>query len=128
MSTQSIISVRDLDKAYEIYKQPLDIVKDKLFGGRRYDTFWALRGISFEVREKQRVGIIGPNGAGKSTLLQIIAGNLQPSRGSVVVNGKISALLSLVPAWSIEETGVQNVEFNLLLQGCPEERDPGPYR
>ncbi|MBU4573227.1 MAG: ABC transporter ATP-binding protein, partial [Desulfarculus sp.] len=118
MSGDKVIEISGLSKAYPLYPRPMDILKEMVLGGVRHDLFWALRDVSFSVRSGQRVGIIGPNGAGKSTLLQIIAGNLLPTSGSVEVNGKISALLSLVPAWNLEQTGIENIRFNLLLQGC----------
>ncbi len=118
MTEKSVIEVTDLSKGYPIYSKPTHILKELVFGGVRHDTFWALRDVSFTVKEGQRVGIIGPNGAGKSTLLRIIAGNLKASSGSLKVNGNVSALLSLVPAWNLEQTGVENIRFNLLLRGC----------
>ena len=116
--TLPVISVDDLSKAYPIYRKPMDMFLEILTRKTRHELFWALHDVSFSVQAGQRVGIIGPNGAGKSTLLQIIAGNLQPTSGTVDVNGSISALLSLVPAWNVEETGVENIRFNLLLRGC----------
>jgi lipopolysaccharide transport system ATP-binding protein len=124
MSAAPVISVDRASKAYQIYAKPSDMLREVLLGGNRHDLFWALRDVSFEIFEKQRVGIIGPNGAGKSTLLQLITGNLQPTSGAVRVNGKISALLSLVPAWNHEDTGVENIRFNLLLQGCDPRKIP----
>ncbi len=118
MSDELVIDVQNVSRAYPLYARPLDMLKELVFGGVRHDLFWALRDVSFSVWAGQRVGIIGPNGAGKSTLLQIIAGNLQPTSGSVRVNGSISALLSLVPAWNVEQTGLENIRFNLLLRGC----------
>jgi lipopolysaccharide transport system ATP-binding protein len=118
MKDDLVIDVHGLSKAYPIYARPLDMLKELVFGGVRHDLFWALRDISFSLQAGQRLGIIGPNGAGKSTLLQIIAGNLHPTAGSVRVDGSISALLSLVPAWNPEQTGIENIRFNLLLRGC----------
>src|SRR5262249_26511092 len=117
-------SVERVSMAYRLYAKPADMLREALFGGVRHDTFWALRDVSLRVGEKQRVGIIGPNGAGKSTLLQIIAGNLQPSGGTVCVRGRISSLLSLAPAWNSEDSGLENVRFNLLMQGVAENRIP----
>jgi lipopolysaccharide transport system ATP-binding protein len=119
-----VVEVEDLSMAYRVYEKPSDALKERLFGGKRHDLFWALRDLSFRIHERQRVGIIGPNGAGKSTLLQIITGILRPTTGRVRVNGKISALLSLTPTWNIDENGVENIRFNLLLQGCAPRRIP----
>ncbi len=118
MSHDLVIEIQSISKAFPLYSTPLDMLKELFFGKVRHDLFWALRDISLNIHAGQRVGIIGPNGAGKSTLLQIIAGNLQPTKGLIRVNGSISALLSLVPAWNPEQTGIENIRFNLLLRGC----------
>ncbi len=117
MSSASIISVRDLSKAYTLYEKPLDAVREVLFGGTRHDVFWALKNVSFEVKEGERVGVVGPNGAGKSTLLKIITGNLNPTAGAVDVHGKVSAMLSLTSFLNPDETGLENIRFNLIVNG-----------
>ena len=122
MTEDIVISVENVSMNYNIYRRPSDLLKEVVFGGVRHDTFWALRDVSLQVREKERIGIIGPNGAGKSTLLQVIAGNLTPTRGTCKVKGSISSLLSLVPAWNAEESGIENIRFNLLLQGTSREK------
>jgi lipopolysaccharide transport system ATP-binding protein len=109
---------------YRIYRKPLDIVLETFLGGVRHDTFWALRDIDLKVREGDRLGIVGPNGAGKSTLLKIICGNLSQTSGRVDVNGRISSLLSMTPAWNEEETGIENIKNNLLLQGVVRRQIP----
>jgi lipopolysaccharide transport system ATP-binding protein len=119
---EPVVCVRDVSMAYKLYARPLDMLKEALLGGVRHDTFWALRGVSVSVCEGERLGIVGHNGAGKTTLLQLIAGNLKATNGQVVVNGRISSLLSQTPAWNLEETGLQNARFNLLIQGVSERR------
>jgi lipopolysaccharide transport system ATP-binding protein len=114
---QPIISVRNLSKAYTVYERPRDILREALFGGVRHDVFWALKDVSFDVYEGERVGVIGPNGAGKSTLLQLVTGNLTPTTGEVDVRGEVSAMLSLTSFLDPNETGLENIRFNLLLNG-----------
>ena len=114
----AIIELDNVSMAYPLYRHPADLLKEVFLGGIRHDLFWALRDLSLCINEGERVGVIGPNGAGKSTLLQIVAGTLTPSHGTVKVEGDISALLSLVPTWSLEETGLDNIRFNLMLKGC----------
>jgi len=118
----TVISLTDVSMGYRIYRRPIDIVKEAILGDTRHDTFWALRDLDLEVREGERLGIVGPNGAGKSTLLKIICGNLTPTKGRLKVDGRISSLLSMAPAWNEEENGIENIKFNLLLQGMPRSR------
>lgn len=114
-----IISAENLSKLYPIYHKSTDLLWELITGKSRHDDFWALKDVTFSVREGQRVGVIGPNGAGKSTLLKIITGNLYPTSGNITINGNISAMLSLVSSLNPEETGISNIHFNLLLNGCP---------
>ena len=97
---------------------------EAIFGGKRHDVFWALRDVSFDVGEGERVGFIGPNGAGKSTLLKIISGTLQPTSGLVRVNGRVSAMLSLTSSLNLDDTGIENIRFNLVMAGVPKQEIP----
>jgi lipopolysaccharide transport system ATP-binding protein len=118
LSRKPVISVRNLSKAYSLYERPRDMFLEAVFGGKRHDVFWALRDVSLDVLEGQRVGIIGPNGAGKSTLLKIITGNLNPTSGTVDVIGKVSAMLSLTSFLNPDQTGLENIRFNLIVNGA----------
>jgi lipopolysaccharide transport system ATP-binding protein len=122
MTAPLAISIRDVSVAFKFYDKPIDMLKEALFGRSRHGNFWALRNINLDVHEGERVGIIGHNGAGKSTLLQAVAGRLTPTTGDITVHGKISSLLSLVPAWNLDDTGLENIRFNLTMQGVDPHR------
>lgn len=113
------ISVRRLSKAFSIYNRPHDRLKEIFSLSRKvyHNTFWALKDISFDVPRGKIVGIIGRNGAGKSTLLKIITGTLQPTRGQVTADGKISAILELGTGFYPEFTGIKNIYLNGRMLG-----------
>ena len=114
-----VIGIRNLSKMYKLYAKPSDRLRDALGfpGGKRYKEHFALRDISFSVKEGECVGVIGVNGSGKSTLLKIITGVLGKTDGEVVVNGRISALLELGAGFSMEYTGIENIYLNGTMQG-----------
>jgi ABC-type polysaccharide/polyol phosphate transport system ATPase subunit len=119
VSGREIIRVEALSKAYPIYQRPMDMLKEAITGRKLHDTFWALRDVNFRMAAKERIGIIGPNGSGKSTLLKILTGHLPPTSGTYQVDGRVSAMLSLNTVLNQDETGIANIRFNLLLNGCP---------
>jgi lipopolysaccharide transport system ATP-binding protein len=79
--------------------------------------FVALAPLNLQVRRGEALGLIGRNGAGKSTLLQLVCGTLNPSSGSVAVNGKIGALLELGAGFNPEFTGRENVYLAAAVMG-----------
>ena len=91
-----------------------------LKGQSNYQTFWALKDVSFEVNEGEVVGIIGRNGSGKSTLLKIISGLFRPSEGEISVKGRIVPMLELGSGFDPELTGRENVFLNGAILGYTE--------
>jgi ABC-type polysaccharide/polyol phosphate transport system ATPase subunit len=77
----------------------------------------ALRNVSLEFNEGERVGIIGPNGAGKSTLLKLLAGIYPPSKGQLTVQGRISSLFDLALGFEMDASGWENIFYRGYLQG-----------
>jgi len=136
MSSDIAIRVASLTKGFESYEQPshrlkrsilgllgslapLPSLRRALFAGAQncVRTFWALKGIDFEISRGETVGIIGRNGSGKSTLLQIICGTLAPTGGEVQTRGRIAALLELGSGFDVEYTGRENIYMNGQLHG-----------
>jgi len=79
--------------------------------------FKVLNNISFSIQRGESIGIIGLNGSGKSTLLQIIAGTIQPTKGSIQTNGQVAALLELGSGFNPDFTGVENIYLTASLLG-----------
>jgi ABC-type polysaccharide/polyol phosphate transport system ATPase subunit len=82
-----------------------------------YEEFWALQDINFEVQRGEVFGVIGRNGAGKSTMLKVMARVLHPTRGRIVMRGKIAPLLELGAGFHPELTGRENIYLNSSLLG-----------
>lgn len=125
MNNPPVITIENISKLYLLYNKPQDRLKQSLFRpfGKNYArTFWALQDISLEVRQGQALGIVGRNGSGKSTLLQIIAGTLQPTRGTSQVKGLVTALLELGAGFNPEFTGRENIFLNGATLGFPEKQ------
>jgi len=113
------VRVDSVSKQYRIYDRPADRLKETLTRGRwkAHREFWALKNISFEVEAGTTTGIVGPNGSGKSTLLQIITGTLEPTHGSVSIEGRVAALLELGAGFNPQFTGIENIFMNASLMG-----------
>ncbi|MCY9872546.1 ABC transporter ATP-binding protein [Vibrio barjaei] len=126
----NMIEISGLSKCFFVYKNPIDrlkqfilpklfkmIGKDKIY----YDEFWAVNDVSLKIKKGETVAIIGRNGSGKSTLLQMICGTLQPTSGSISVNGKVAALLELGSGFNPEFTGRENVYLSGSVYGLSNE-------
>lgn len=124
MSFEPAVEVRNLSKAYRVYKRPEDRLKQMLFGrfGKRYyEEYWALSDVSLTIERGETLGIVGRNGSGKSTLLQLLCGTLSPTSGEITVRGKVAALLELGAGFNPEFTGRENVQLAASLMGLEQD-------
>lgn len=118
MSEPAVV-VSDLWKNFRLYHERNQYLKAAILRGRRarYEEFWALKGLSFEVPTGTTFGVIGSNGSGKSTLLKCLSGILTPDKGSVRIRGRVSALLELGAGFHPELSGRENVFLNGAILG-----------
>lgn len=121
------VRLNGISKCYQIYERPQDRLKQSILPRLRrwlgvkpkqyHKEFWALKGVSFEIKKGETVGIVGRNGSGKSTLLQILCGTLTPTVGEVNVVGRVGALLELGSGFNPEFTGRENVYMSGAILG-----------
>ncbi|HET9691420.1 MAG TPA: ABC transporter ATP-binding protein [Acidimicrobiales bacterium] len=117
--TETVIDVRDVSKRFRLLRERNSSLKSTIIRGRRTvaEDFWALRDVSFQVHAGETFGLIGENGSGKSTMLKCMTRILTPDRGSIEVQGKVSALLELGAGFHPELSGRENVFLNGAILG-----------
>ena len=107
------VVVDNVSMKFNLSKEKVDNLKDYLIKfikkEIKYNEFWALQNVNFEVQKGDRVGILGLNGAGKSTLLKVIAGVFKPTEGKVIKNGRLVPLLELGAGFDPQYTGRENI-------------------
>lgn len=120
------IEVSELGKRYVLAgTRPPDTLRDALVGlwrSRAADAgasrdLWALRDVSFDLEHGECLGVVGANGAGKSTLLKLLARVTHPTRGRIVLRGRVASLLEVGTGFHPELTGRENVFLNGALLG-----------
>ena len=119
-----IIRANDISMRYLMTYDRIQSIKEyivqMLRGKIKYEEFWALKNVSFEVERGEVVGIIGHNGAGKSTLLKVISGILKPTGGSLEVHGNVVPMLELGSGFDHDLTGREIIFLNGSILGYSE--------
>lgn len=118
-----MIKVVNVTKKFKIPHERRDTVKEHLFQifrAMNYEEFKALKGVSFEVKDGEWLGIIGANGSGKSTMLKILAGIYKPDIGKVVLDGKLVPFLELGVGFNPDLSARDNIYLNGVILGMTE--------
>jgi lipopolysaccharide transport system ATP-binding protein len=120
-STDPVIHLENVSVRYRVPRERIATFKEYairwLQGRVKHETFWALKGVSFDIQPGEVFGLIGQNGAGKSTLLKLVARVLQPTEGRVVVRGRVAPLLEVGAGFHPELTGRENIYLNGAMLG-----------
>lgn len=112
-----IVKTEGLLKEYHIYDRPLERLKELFLHAKKHRVFRALGPLDIEIRRGEALGVVGENGAGKSTFLKLATGVIEPSSGTIIVDGKVSSILELGTGFNPEFTGRENVLLNAALYG-----------
>ncbi len=119
MNNDYAIEVKDLKKKFKVYYDKGSQLKERLlFKHRnRYEERWVLKGISFNVKQGEAIGLIGHNGCGKSTTLKLLTKIIYPDSGSVTMRGRVSSLIELGAGFHPDMTGRENIYTNAAIFG-----------
>jgi lipopolysaccharide transport system ATP-binding protein len=120
--SNTVIKVENISKKYPIGKRKASSLREFIvqrfqFQTNEENTIWALKDISFEVKQGEVLGIIGKNGAGKSTLLKILSRITEPDKGRIEINGKVNSLLEVGTGFHPDLTGRENIFLNGMILG-----------
>jgi len=117
--SQNAIEVRNVKKSFKVYYDRGVALKDKVLsrGRSRYENREVLKGISFDVKKGEAVGLIGKNGCGKSTTLKLLTKIIYPNEGTVEMRGRVSSLLELGAGFHPDMSGRENIYMNAAIFG-----------
>lgn len=118
---ETVIKVENVGMEFNLSQEKTDNLKEYVIKFLKkelmYQSFWALKDISFNVEKGDKLGVLGLNGAGKSTLLKLISGVMKPTEGNIELNGRISPLLELGAGFDPSYTGRENIFLNGAMLG-----------
>ena len=119
MLPENVIEVRNVQKSFKVYPDRGHSLKEKMMSFKRnkYEIKEVLRGVSFDVRKGESIGLIGHNGCGKSTMLKMLTRIMYPDQGTIEVRGRVSSLLELGAGFHPDMSGRDNIYINASIFG-----------
>lgn len=119
MKPGNVIEVRDVHKYFKVYKDKGHMLRERIvhFNRNKYEKREVLRGVSFDVKKGESVGLIGKNGCGKSTTLKLLTRILRPNEGTIDIQGRVCSLIELGAGFHPDMSGRENVYINASIFG-----------
>lgn len=119
MNPENSIEVSNVKKSFKVFFDKSNLLKERvLFWNRnKYDRRDVLKGISFNVKKGEAIGLIGHNGCGKSTTLKLLTKIMYPDSGSIEMKGRVSALIELGAGFHPDMSGRENIYTNAAIFG-----------
>lgn len=119
MNPENAIEVRNVKKRFKVYMDKGNSMKEKmLFWNRnRHEDRWVLKGVSFDVKKGEAIGLIGRNGCGKSTTLKMLTRIMYPTEGTIELKGRVSSLIELGAGFHPDMSGRENIFTNASIFG-----------
>ena len=119
MDIENAIEVKNVRKKFKIFYDKGTDLKDRILFRNRshYEDRWVLKGISFNVKKGEAIGLVGHNGCGKSTTLKLLTRILYPDEGSIEMSGRVSSLIELGAGFHPDMSGRENIYINAAIFG-----------
>lgn len=119
MKSDNAIEVRNVQKHFKVYKDKGHMLRERLIhlNRNKYEMREVLRGISFDVKKGESVGLIGKNGCGKSTTLKLLTKILRPNGGTIDIQGRVCSLIELGAGFHPDMSGRENIYINASIFG-----------
>lgn len=123
MENDIVINVKDVHKSFKLfYDRGYSLKEVLLFKQRRkYEQLEVIKGVSFEVRRGEAIGLVGHNGCGKSTMLKMLTRIMYPDSGSIEIKGRVSSLIELGAGFHPDMSGRENIYINAAIFGLSKE-------